>query len=196
MTIRGSLEEGWLFKGRFGTDLQVLMPGINDAEVCIKQTAILDKRPNGGQSFTMRHLQVSKQKVDNYIGVLRPLYADRSPVSAEPILLDEKSVGTAIRGDGIEDIIICSRESIKWEEEGVRFEGRYGALIQRPDQVTLILLDGMELEYKDIRITSDGPAVQLEVRGDELSIITKGSGDYSITRDNKTQYYSTNTDVR
>ncbi len=187
---RGDLKNGWIFKGRFGTDLQVLMPGLGDAAVSVKQTPILDTRPED-ECFSMRHLQVSGTLgTNNYLGVLRPLAAGWKPVNAEPIRHQGQAVGAAIRGDRIEDIILSSRDRMAWQGRGACFDGRYGAVLVRPDRLTLVLLDGKTISYRDVCITSDGPMVELSIQGKDLSVVTRGIGSFTITRGNQTQHFN------
>ncbi len=130
--------DGIRFTGRFGVDLQLLMPGLPaDAEAKVVQVPTLEYRTEPSQCFAMRHLQLGMQSPARLDAVLRPLAPGQKPLRAEAF-----DGGIRVRGEGIDDTLFVSREGRAIERDGIRFSGRYGAVLRRPGRTTLVLLDG------------------------------------------------------
>ena len=85
------------FTGRFGTDLQVLLPEQRFSRQEITQEAILDYNRSAQESFSMRHLQLSEDSPENVVALLRPLFAGRRPLIAT--LLRDSSGGVCGVGE-------------------------------------------------------------------------------------------------
>ncbi|MGI6494724.1 MAG: carboxypeptidase-like regulatory domain-containing protein [Kiritimatiellia bacterium] len=131
------------FKGRYGTDLQVLLPDQLFDEEEIRQDAILQF--HGAPTFTMRHLRLAGDSPKGIAAVLRPLVAGAAPLSAEALRdAGGRIVGVHVKGDGIDDRLFFSRSELDWDDTargGVRFQGSYGLFLGRKDGTTFVDLD-------------------------------------------------------
>jgi hypothetical protein len=168
--------EGYRFTGRFGTDLQVQLPGQTFADETIGQLPILEYHRTPEMSFSMRHLALRAERPRSYLAVLRPLSARRGPLKASSLMQKETVVGVHVEGNGIADRIFFSRAGIRLEDGDWAFDGRYGVIARRADRTELVLLDGRRLRVGDVEIESDGPAIQLTVLANEAQVVTQGSG--------------------
>lgn len=181
----GDLQNGWLFKGRFGTDLQVLMPGVEAADVRVQQTRILDPRPED-ECFSMRHLQVSGSKgTAGYLGILRPVDEGRPPLRSTAVRAGDMLIGAHVTSNDLNDTLLFARHGMRWQNDGITFDGRYAAVLERSHSVVLNLIDGSSLAWKDIVLQSDGPAVSLSLNRNGTQVVVSGSGRFSIIRDGK-----------
>jgi hypothetical protein len=172
----GCVEDGWRFTGRFGTDLQVLLPAPVGAEWEVRTVPILEYHLTPAESFAMRHLRVSGVGPAGSLAVLRPLAAGVSPVAAQALTQEKQVIGVQVTGSAIDDLIFLGRETRHWQDDGVTFSGRYGSILRRPDGVTLALLAEGRLQVGDVILTSDGPAVEVLRRGDTITITAQGTG--------------------
>lgn len=130
---------GYRFRGRYGTDLQVLLPEQRFAETQVTQDPVLLR--DRGQSFTLRHLRLSTPAPRGIVAILRPLAAGQTPVSAHALRQNGRIVGVRVQGERIDDTLFFARQLLDWNDDGVRFEGRYGAFLRRAGQVIFVDLD-------------------------------------------------------
>ncbi len=187
---------GWRFKGRFGTDLQVVMANPHDAVTTIAQLPILDARPLE-ERFAMRHLQVAGKKgTRDYLAVLRPLPGTRGEIQASVLSCHDRTIGVRIAGWGIDDTLYVSRESFSHRQGHIVFRGRYAAVLERPECLRMYLLDGDALQYKDIVISSDGPAVSLVQDRRLVTIAATGKGGIVITQGNESRSFTVDGEAR
>ncbi|NNM88250.1 MAG: hypothetical protein HKL95_06995, partial [Phycisphaerae bacterium] len=109
---RGDWRSGFEFQGRFGTNLQVLLPGQKFACEKVEQVPILEPDPQRHapeQRFSMRHLMLSGEKATQYLAILRPMAIGAVGVQAELIHADQEVVGVEVRGQDMEDQILLGR---------------------------------------------------------------------------------------
>lgn len=197
----GNTREGYLFKGRFGPDLQVLFPDQGFSEETVERLSLLDTKavPNprtgkmrGGylasdhprtairpetDSFAMRHLSVRADAPKGYVSILRPLTPGRKPIQARALENGNGKVGLAVSGDGLDDQLFLNRENVIFEDARVRFSGRYGAVLRRSHGCQCFLLAGSRLEAEGVSIVSDGPAVRVELFPDgRIELVAEGEG--------------------
>jgi hypothetical protein len=168
--------DGYRFKGRFGTDLQVLLPGQSFISEMIEQVPILEYHRTQEMSFSMRHLALRADQPKAYLAVLRPLIAGRSMLRASAIIQDNSIIGVNVFGDGITDRHFFSRGGVRIEDADFAFEGRYSAIAHRPQRTDLLLLDGRLLRLGDAQVESEGPAIQASLFADHTRLICKGRG--------------------
>ena len=151
---------GIRFQGRFGVDLQVLLPGLPaNASESVTQLPTVEYNLKPGQCFAMRHLQISLTSPSRLDAVLRPLAPGQLPLCSAVF-----DGGIHVTGDGIDDTHFLSRVSRETVFGDVRFSGRYGAVLRRPGKVTLVLVDGAELRWGSQRLADPGERV-VEVCG-------------------------------
>ena len=180
----GNARDGYVFKGRFGTDLQIVLPGQSfAAESCTTTPMYEDGRPN---TVCFEHLQLTKEKADHYLAVLRPLSGGKKPIQAQEMRRDGNTYGVKIEGEGIDDLVFSNRQKLDLAEAGVKFQGRYGAVLKRGAEVQLVLLEGSAIEAGGISLHSSGPAVFLTVRAASMEVAVEGDGVIEITRNQKT----------
>jgi len=177
----GDLESGWRFKGRFGTDLQVLMPEQSAAKTKIEQMPILDTRPVE-KCFSMRHLQVDGVPgTDHYLALLRPLPAGKTEVKAETVSARGQVLGLRVSGEGIDDLLLFARDGMDYAREGIAFNGRYAQVLVRPSGVTLAVQEGSRLSARGYVITSTGPAACLHIAKDGITLACEGAGEVAVS---------------
>ena len=181
----GNSREGYRFKGRFGTDLQLLLPDQSFAAESCENLAPLEYPAERKNRFVMRHVQLTGDQADHYLAVLRPLSAGKQPVQAREIRQDERTRGVRVEGDGINDLIFLTRDPLSFAEGGVSFEGRYGTVVRRATGTQLALLAGSVIEAEGLRIESSGPAVFVTAGSASTEIVADGEGLVVVTRDGK-----------
>lgn len=170
---------GWRFHGRFGTDLQLLLPGQRFAAADVDTLPTLEYRVPPEQCFAMRHLRLSGGRGrTHYLALLRPLTGDRAPLAAELLTGAPRPPGVRVRAPGVDDTLFLARaEQEVAAANGVRFHGRYGAVLRRAGgRTTLALLAGRSLAADGLRIESDGPAALLERDPDGCTLTFEGTG--------------------
>ena len=136
----GSLVNGGDMRlhGRFGVDLQILMPDLpSNAHETVAQVPTLEYQLPPAQCFAMRHVQVSMISPRRLTAVLRPLAPGATPLTATVV-----DGALRIHGEGVDDTLFLFREPTRAACSDVQFTGRYGAVLKRPRQTTLVLLDG------------------------------------------------------
>ncbi len=136
----GNVADGYRFAGRFGTDLQVLLPDQQFESELVETVPILDYHRTPANSFAMRHLCLTGANPSRYVAVLRPLHGGRKPLAASLLPGD----GTALRvvGDGIDDTLYFAHKGASWNANGAPFAGRYAAILRRPSGVERVVVDG------------------------------------------------------
>jgi hypothetical protein len=170
----GNAHDGWTFRGRFGTDLQVLMPDQKFVEEQIETVAEYDYKVPAAECFAMRHLKVTGRDPQFYLAVLRPLPRGRTPVQATVL---DNGVGVSVKdGKGLDDALFFSRKGCLFREGDLRFDGQYGAVLKRSDRLDLVLLAGRELQAAGYRVSSTGPAVHLRIAQGHAEVIAEGAG--------------------
>lgn len=178
-------EDGYdfTFTGRFGTDLQVLLPEQRFSRQEVAQEVILDYQRSAGESFSMRHLQLSVDSPEDVIALLRPLFAERKPLGAR-LLRDTAGEmgGLEVFADGIADIFFLRRGGSAFECGEYAFSGSYGAILRRSEGCTLIIMDGQTLRFRDICLSVRGVAASLETgTGGSCVLRAQGTGEIEVT---------------
>ncbi len=192
----GDAASGYVFKGRFGADLQVLLPDQTFASESIDQVPILDVKPHEGGSFSMRHLQVSAPAADRYLAVLRPLSAKRTPVAAQSLLSGSIVCGVHVTGDDIDDRIFFRRNGTTVESDDFAFTGHYGALLRRPTREELVLIGAGSLRSGSLTLESDGPIASMSIANGQAALTLEGIGTVHVTRDEVTSDFQSDGDRR
>jgi hypothetical protein len=188
----GNPQEGFVFKGRFGTDLQITLPGQKFVEQRIEDLAPLEYYLSKEQSFAMRHVQLKADKPDHYLAVIRPLPKGKGVLTSRELRHEGRVRGVHVEGDAISDDILLSREPFTFEQNGVRFQGRYGTVVNRAGGLQLALLAGSLLEANGTRIESTGPAVHLTLGGGKAEVVAEGQGTVTISHAGKTSSFAVN----
>lgn len=166
---------GYRFTGRFGTDLQVLLPGLAGAREEIAQVPIHDYVRPAAECFAQRHLQLSLESPRRIAAVLRPLAG-----AAAPVVATADGDVLHVHGDGLDDTLVFAREDAAHSGHDWQFSGRYAALLRRPDSLTLALLAGTRLAAAGLELGSDGPAVSLTLGPQGASLDAQGEGTVSL----------------
>ncbi|MFG0250528.1 MAG: hypothetical protein ACF8OB_16705, partial [Phycisphaeraceae bacterium JB051] len=173
------------FVGRFGTDLQVLLPNQHFVDEQVSDNTLnLGTAEKNRTPFSMRHLQVSAEKATHYTAILRPL-GSRQPVDASLIKQGEQAVGTHVVGEGIDDYLLHNRETTTLDLDGLHFTGTDGAVLKRGDITHLMLMAAGQITLGNITVSSDGPSVELTV-GQTPQISVMGQGQVTVTLNGKT----------
>ena len=176
----GDAAGGYLFKGRFGTDLQVLLPGQEFDQEKVEQLPTLEYQQTPDRCFSMRHLMLKGRRRDGYLAVLRPLGASRAPLQATLVENDRRMVGVHVTGDGVNDHVLLRRGGTQYNEADLRFEGAYGAAIRRPNRTELLLVGPGSIQAAYLSLTSDGPAAHLRVSDEGAEFTVEGSGTATV----------------
>ncbi|MFA6293660.1 MAG: hypothetical protein WC637_17870, partial [Victivallales bacterium] len=173
----GDLTRGYRFNGRFGTDLQVLLPGMESAAAQVTHTPIVEPFMTAEESFAMRHMQVTPPStVQDIWAVLRPLPSTKSVLSAALLKQTGATYGVRVQGDGIDDFIFGDRNGVVHSGETVTFNGLYGAFLSRPKHFDLLLLDGESISCGQWALEGKGVMAQLHVTGTTARLTAIGSG--------------------
>ena len=138
-TETGNPQEGWIFHGRFGTDLQVLLPDQEFAAAKIETLAPLEYKIPTAECFAMRHLMLTGKAPRFYLAVLRPLSRGRQPLRATVLA---NGAGVHVVGAGIDDYLFFSRQPREFTAGPIRFAGRYGAVLRRAGGPQTVVIDG------------------------------------------------------
>lgn len=158
--------DGVRFRGRFGVDLQVLMPGLpGDAQETVSQVPTLEYGVEPVLCFGMRHLQLTMASPDRLVAVLRPIAPGGAPLRASVF-----DGGLRVRGNGIDDTLFLGRERREVECGDVRFAGRYGAVLRRPGKTTLVLLDGTRITCGGSELAEVGETVRVSRNSDVCAL--------------------------
>lgn len=173
-------EFGTVFQGRFGTDLQVLLPGQNFEQTTLHSLPLHEYDRPMQERFTTRHLCLSGPAPSHYLALLRPLFDGRRPLHATPLAGTDRPAGVRVHGEGIDDVLWFGREARRYEEGPVHFEGRYAAAIRRGGTVQLALLDGKTLGMDGFQLESDGPSIFLQSDEAGLVVRAEGSGEVRV----------------
>ncbi|HEY8965195.1 MAG TPA: hypothetical protein VIM58_02055, partial [Candidatus Methylacidiphilales bacterium] len=179
---KGDARRGYRFRGRFGVDLQVLLPGQAFVEDRVERLPIHDLVRPPEESFAMRHLALRAEAPSHYFALLRPMAGGRSEVRARLVPSPKGSRAARVEGEGIEDDLFLSRNRFAFAGKGVSFEGRYGAVERRPGALFLHLFAGSRIEAEGASIESDGPAVALRLPADgsPAEVTAEGAGTIRI----------------
>ena len=169
------------FRGRFGTDLQVILPDQEFLSEKIEPQVVLDYPAPPAPRFTMEHLQLDATSPDTVLAVLRPMPAGTQAVKAQLHREGGHTLGVNISGTGIQDDLFLGRAPLNYRGNGMEFTGRYGAVIRRPGQTTLALIAGTRLSAETITLESDGPAATLCWDGKQAKLSAEGQGTVTIT---------------
>ena len=173
--------EGYIFRGRFGTDLQVLLPDQQFIDSKLETLPIHEYHQPPERTFAMRHLALQADSPDHYLAVLRPLKPGHAPVAARLLDSGGAAYGVCVTGEGIDDTIFLARGGTRLAGPDAAFDGRYGAVIRRPASLELALLDGHHIEAGGVRIASTGPAVYLKRSDGQIEAAAEGTGTVEIS---------------
>jgi len=169
------------FRGRFGTDLQVILPDQEFLSEKIEPITVLDHPAPPAPRFEMRHLQLDAQSPDAVFAVLRPMPAGTPALTAKLRHEAGRMIGARIAGTGIQDDLFMGRETLHYSNEDMEFSGRYGVVLRRPGHTTLALISGTRLTAEKLSIESDGPAATLCWDGKQAVLSTAGHGTVKFT---------------
>lgn len=177
----GDWRTGYRFRGRFGTDLYVLMPDQTFVDEQVIQQPILDYKRKAEESFSMRHLQLRAASNQHYLAILQPLRPDEQPLTASSIMHDGSLIGTHVRGDGIDDLFLFARSDIELTQGDLHFAGRYAAIQRDANQTALTLLAGTRLTWQGIDLRTTGTMAHLLLTKDNATLTIEGEGRCQIT---------------
>ncbi|HCE43686.1 MAG TPA: hypothetical protein DET40_09065 [Lentisphaeria bacterium] len=177
----GILSRGYIFKGRFGTDFQVLLPELDLSTDEISQQPVVehDGRP-AEKCFSMRHLQIRVENPETIGAVIRPLSKNRKPVKAANIENNGEKIGMHVSGDGISDTLFLARSEIDYTDGRISFRGRYGMVLERKDCLSLIIIDGESIRCNGVSIESHGQHTCVHIRPDGISVEAADPGKVKV----------------
>jgi len=175
--VQGDANSGFRFRGRFGVDLAVWLPGQCFDGEKIDRLATVE---NGGKPedwFAMQHLQLDRQQADDYLAILKPLATgEPAQLQATPLRLAGRIAGVSVETVTGRDLLWFVRGQCEWKEGSVSFSGNYGAFLDRQDKKTFILLDAGKIQTDNVLLCSDGPKVVLEQTPDGVTLKAEGQG--------------------
>ena len=181
----GNAAAGFRFPGRFGTDLQVLLPGQSFASESVDYLPILEYKGKPEQWFGQQHLQVAAPGARNYLAVLHPVTGDTAPVSAEALSHHGRIVGAVVRGEGRVDRVWFGRGEVATSDADHAFTGTSGSLLVRPSSVTFALVGRGRLTHAGTTFESNGPDATLTITGTTATLTAQGTGNLLITAPGK-----------
>ena len=166
----GILSKGYTFKGRYGADFQVQLPGLDLLTDEITQQPIVEYDKPADKCFSMRHLQIKLESPDVIGALIRPLSKGRKALKAEIIEDNGIKVGMHVHGDGISDTIFLARSEISFSDGRISFIGRYGMVFERKDCLSLIIIDGRSIRCNGVSIESHGQQTCVHFRKDGIKV--------------------------
>ncbi|WP_269523260.1 carboxypeptidase-like regulatory domain-containing protein [Coraliomargarita parva] len=172
---------GFRFPGRFGLDLQVILP--DQTFIAQKSEKIPVSYYSGtpDEWFAMQHLQLSGSNQTSYLAALKPLEAGAtSDFKCESLKQGEQIIGSHITEAANEDFLWFQRDGLTWNNDQLSFAGSFGAYLQRPDTTRWVLLAAGSLTTDELKLESDGPSVVLNLKDGQLSIHAEGQGSIRI----------------
>ena len=173
----GNAAAGFRFRGRFGVDLAVWLPGQRfDAEK-MERLATVENSGAPEDWFAMQHLQLDGGDASGYLAILQPLSADEpAQLQAAPLRQGGRMVGVTVETLKGQDWLWFAREKCQWEEGAVCFAGRYGAYLERKGNRRLILMDAGKIKASEVVLVSTGPKVVLEETPEGWLLTVEGEG--------------------
>ncbi len=190
----GDAASGYLFPGRFGTDLQVLFPGQQIAKSSVEYLPILEYHSEPHQWFGQQHLQVSTPGARDYLAVLHPV-GDSGPVSAEAIHHAGRVVGAIVRGaHGVDRVWFGRKNAVASSDADHDFSGSAASLLLRADgETTLSLIGPGRLSHRDLALESTGPSALLTRLADgSFQLLADGTGEVRLFRSGREQAFTVN----
>ena len=164
----------WRFKGRFGVDVQVLMPDQEYVDYADERMAHLYYRKEAADSFAMQHLQVRLEQPRGCLSVVRALAPGAEPLRAQLLNNDVREPLVTISGNGIHDLHLLALASQSGSLGAMQYQARYFSILLRADRVELHLQDAEFLRCEDFAVHSlDGEPV--------LCQIDRQTGAYTIS---------------
>ncbi|MGE9297227.1 MAG: hypothetical protein ACQKBV_13170, partial [Puniceicoccales bacterium] len=172
------------FPGRFGIDLQIILPGQDFASQSITTQPILHYRGEPEDWFAMEHLQLSKQHAQDYLAVLKPVASGlEADLSAIALKDGERIIGTEVNHAAGRDLFWFCRSGTQFESnDDIRFEGQFGSCLQREKSTRLILVGVGSIETPDISLFSDGPQASLCI-AEQTTLNLQGNGIVQVVID-------------
>lgn len=198
---RGGAQNGFVFPGRFGVDLQVLFPGQQMDAESVSELPTFEYRGAPSEWFAMQHLEVAKRGAREYLAVLQPLGAGRGEldqVRAEALKDNSGRItGARITGaDGTVNRVWFGRDArIDSHGEDHKFSGKSGGLLLGADRQVLALMGEGSLSHGGWRVESDGPGIALTITGAEARMAAQGDGEVRIFHNNKTESILVGADI-
>ena len=170
-------------RGRYGCDLQVILPGQTFDDIAFTQDPMLEPRRQLDDTFTMRHLQASAVSPDHVLAVLRPLPTGLGELAAERTPTGRGGVTVRVTGDGLDDWHALDRHGTSYTGGGITFRGRYASLLRRGSSRTLSVIDGESLAADGVTLRTRGVAACLTVDLDtrRFTLEVQGDGRVSVT---------------
>ena len=138
----GTARDGWIFRGRFGTDLQVLLPDQEFSDQILETIPMLEYHTPPEKCFAQRHLRLSGGK-GGYLAILRPLSRGKSPLQAKTLWQNGAIIGAHVWGENVDDWLFFRRDGLEWNEE-VNFSGDCGAILRREGSEKRVIISFIE----------------------------------------------------
>ncbi|XHR29831.1 MAG: hypothetical protein ACFUZC_04605 [Chthoniobacteraceae bacterium] len=166
------------FPGRFGVDLEIVLPGQAFSEWKTEAVPIMHYQGTPRDWFTMQHLQMSKAHASNYLAAMRPVRSTDALRFEVEALKDQGEMihGVRVVRDEGEDLLWFRRDGLSWSEDGIRFSGSFGGLLRRADRTRLLLMGKGVLKTPDASLSSNGPRAVLALTADGLQLEAEGEG--------------------
>ena len=176
----GNARDGFVFRGRFGTDLQVLLPGPPMDELSLETVPILEYNTAPETRFAMRHLRARREAADFYASVLRPLMPGSTLLKAE---ISSDGAHLRVLGDEIDDEHFFAREETARTFAQGMLHARYGSVLRRTGVTTISILGG-RIEVEDLVLETDVSAVA-KLQSGTIEIEAKGYGSLTLLTRNR-----------
>lgn len=181
---------GYVFPGRFGTDLQVVFPGQTFASAKVEHLPTYEYRGTPADWFAMQHLQVSAPGTRHYLGVLHPLDAT-GPVTAEPLCDGDLVIGARVRrpGAGTDHRVWFGRALVSTADADHSFAACSGALLRSPEETVLCLIGPGRLDHAGWSLESTGPEVSFTVVPQGARLVAQGAGHVHLLHQGRRQTF-------
>lgn len=176
----GCALDGYRFHGRYGTDLQVQLPGQQFVAESVETHRLLEYHMPPENAFAMRHLSLQAEAPSQLLAVLRPLSAGKLPITARLLTNGARAVGVQVDGDGLHDRVFLAREAVTYADAYFAFTGRYGGVFCRGAQTSLVLQAAGEIRLDSVGMRSDGPCAELAISDGQYTLTAHGTGSIEL----------------
>lgn len=182
----GSAADGFHFKGRFGRDLVVQFPDQSFPEAVVENLPFLEHRKTPGESFSTRHLRLSRSRAKSSLAILMPVKSAHAANLHSHILRQgNQLVGTRVETPETRDTIWLARSGCTWSGGNVQFEGRYGACLEQGSEISLVLVGPGLVRNCGLSLRSEGPCATLRQTDSRLTLQAQGAGRLIVDHEGK-----------
>ncbi len=158
----------WRLKGRFGIDVQILVPDQDYEDWSDQRMAHLYYKREAEDSFAMQHLQLQFDQPKGCLGVVRALAPGAAPLQAQVLNGHIREPLLRVRNYGINndicDLHLFALTAQSGQCAELNYTGRYFSVLVRADRLDLQLHDAEVLACGSFALRSlNGEAAEISI---------------------------------